>query len=150
MFGTQSPNMSQHPQCEAWFFMAFHGLFVCRSQNITELMSKGYNLVKLFNTLQWHQVTCTIYFFDSEVCILTGAGKNENDRKAIYVVMICNVYIYTSIFLMCRFSAPLLFDSDFSPSGQFQPLRNISAPLVSWKLPIKKDLHTNTLVQKNQ
>jgi len=39
-------------------------------------MSKGYNLVKLFNTLQWHQVTCTIYFFDSEVCILTGAGKN--------------------------------------------------------------------------
>ena len=67
-------------------------------------------------------------------------------RVCVYV----HIYIYTSIFLMCRFSAPLLFDSDFSPSGQFQPLRNISAPLVSWKLPIKKDLHTNTLVQKNQ
>ena len=51
---------------------------------------------------------------------------------------------------MCRFSAPLVFDSDFSPSGQFQPLRNVSAPWVSWKLSIKNDLHTNTLVQKDQ
>ena len=73
-----------------------------------------------------------------------------SDIFFIIIHTILNILLHTSIFLMCRFSAPLLFDSDFSPSGQFQPLRNISAPLVSWKLPIKKDLHTNTLVQKNQ
>ena len=44
----------------------------------------------------------------------------------IIIHTILNILLHTSIFLMCRFSAPLLFDSDFSPSGQFQPLRNIS------------------------
>ena len=59
--GNKVPNPQYEP---CLFHVFFHCLYVCL-QMFAELMSKGYNLVKLFNTLQWHQVTCVR---DSEAC----------------------------------------------------------------------------------
>lgn len=102
MFGTQSPNMSQHPQCEALFFMAFHCFFCLQITEYHRIDEQRLQLGEAFQHLAVAPGDLHDLFFRQWSLHFDWRRKNpENDRKAIYVVRICNVYIYIYIYVYC-------------------------------------------------